>query len=419
MNRLRLWMAAFAFGLGLVAGCQLATETPTATDSPKVLPVTVAEAKTMMVRRTVPVTGTLYPFEDVVLAPRVGGRVERVYHDVGDRIGPGELLLELDDYEYRLALEQARAAYEAELRRLKLSALPELGTDLEQIVARVDTVVEAKANLGYAEAELKREEKLIGVAGAAQAYDTAVNRLAVAKARLQLAETDARVMLTNARRLKAALDDAERRLADTKLTAPNAPEWKQWLELLGPSKTPLQYAVAQKMVSVGEMVQSMPVTNCFRLVIDHILKLTVAVPEKYAPDVAVGQKVEVRVEAYRDRVFEGVIARINPTIDVTSRTFRIIIHIRNGDGELKAGGFATAEIITRNEEIVVVPPEALVQFAGVNKVFVVEGTQAKVVEVRVGARDKQWIEVLGLPVGAKVITSGQKQLIDGSPIRIR
>jgi multidrug efflux pump subunit AcrA (membrane-fusion protein) len=342
-----------------------------------------------------------------------------VYHDLGDRIGPGELLLELDDYEYRLAVEQARAAYEAELRRLKLTALPELGADLEQIVARVDTVIEAKANLGYAEAELKREEKLIGVAGAAQAYDTAVNRLAVAKARLQLAETDARVMLANARRLKAALDDAERRLADTKLTAPNPPEWKQWLELLGPSKTPLQYAVAQKMVSAGEMVQSMPVTNCFRLVIDHLLKLTVAVPEKHALDVAVGQKVEVRVEAYGDRVFEGVIARINPTIDVTSRTFSIIIYIRNGDGELKAGGFATAEIITRNEDIVVVPPEALVQFAGVNKVFVVEGTQAKVVEVRVGARDKQWIEVLGLPVGAKVITSGQTQLIDGSPIRIR
>ncbi|MCS6865167.1 MAG: efflux RND transporter periplasmic adaptor subunit [Gemmataceae bacterium] len=417
MNRSACWMMGIA--VVVLAGCQPGQETPTTADTPKPVPVTVAEAKTVTVRRTVPVTGTLYPFEDVLLAPRVGGRVERVYHDVGDRIGPGELLLELDAYEYRLAVEQARAAYEAELRRLKLTALPELGADLEQIVARVDTVIEAKANLGYAEAELKREEKLIGVAGAAQAYDTAVNRLAVAKARLQLAETDARVMLANARRLKAALDDAERRLADTKLAAPHPAEWKEWLQLLGPSKTPLQYAVAQKMVSPGEMVQSMPVTNCFRLVIDHILKLTVAVPEKHAPEVAVGQKVEVRVQAYGDRVFEGVIARINPTIDVTSRTFSIIIYIRNGDGELKAGGFATAEIITRNEEIVVVPPEALVQFAGVNKVFVVEGTRAQVVEVKVGTREKQWIEVIGLPAGAKVITSGQTQLIDGSPIRIR
>jgi hypothetical protein len=39
--------------------------------------------------------------------------------------------------------------------------------------------------------------------------------------------------------------------------------------------------------------------------------------------------------------------------------------------------------------------------------------------VTVGTRDKEWVEVGGLPSGAKVITSGQSQLVDGSPIRIR
>ena len=49
-----------------------------------------------------PVVGTLYPFEDVTLAPKVGGRVLRVFKDVGDRVGPGEPLMELDPVEYRL-----------------------------------------------------------------------------------------------------------------------------------------------------------------------------------------------------------------------------------------------------------------------------------------------------------------------------
>lgn len=58
-------------------------------------------------------------------------------------------------------------------------------------------------------------------------------------------------------------------------------------------------------------------------------------------------------------------------------------------------------------------------FAGVNKVFVVDGDKAKSVEVTVGTRDKEWLEVTGLPAGAKVITSGQSQLVDGSLIRVR
>jgi multidrug efflux pump subunit AcrA (membrane-fusion protein) len=97
----------------------------------------------------------------------------------------------------------------------------------------------------------------------------------------------------------------------------------------------------------------------------------------------------------------------------------VVIGVRNGDHKLKAGGFATAEIVLRSDTVVTVPPEALVQFAGVNKVFIVEGDKAKSVEVTVGTRDKQWVEVGGLPAGAKVITSGQSQLVDGTVIRIR
>jgi len=52
---------------------------PTAPDEPKPVPVTVAEAKPMALRRTVPVVGTLYPYEDVTLAPKVGGKVLRVF----------------------------------------------------------------------------------------------------------------------------------------------------------------------------------------------------------------------------------------------------------------------------------------------------------------------------------------------------
>ncbi|MBP3958917.1 efflux RND transporter periplasmic adaptor subunit [Gemmata sp. G18] len=386
----------------------------------KPVPVTVADAKPMALRRTVPVVGTLYPYEDVTLSPKVGGRVLRAFKDVGDRVAPGEPLLELDATEYRLAVDQARPAFEAELRKLKLITLPATDAAFEQWIPRVDAVAEAKANAELADSELKRAEReMASGVGSRQILDSATNRLTVAKTRVQVAETDARVTLANARRLKAALDDAERKLGDTKLNAPNPAEWSEWLKELGPTTTPLKYAVAQKMVSIGSPVESTPATSCYRLVIDHALKFGATIPEKHAPEVALGQSVELRVEAYPNQLFTGGVARISPTTDTDNRTFAVVIGVRNGDGRLKAGGFATAEIVVRSDTVVTVPPEALVQFAGVNKVFVADGNKAKVVEVGIGARDKEWLEVTGLPVGAKVITSGQSQLVDGALIRIR
>ena len=414
------WGVGLLAALFLLPACAPKPGAATAPDAPPAVPVTVAEAQPRALRRAVPVVGTLYPYEDVTLAPKVGGRVLRVFKDVGDRVGPGEPLLELDPTEFKLAVEQARPAFEGELRRLKLAALPATAAAFEKHLPGVDAVAEAKANANLAESELARVEKEVaGGVGSKQALDSALNRLTVAQTRVQVAETEARVTLANARRLKAALDDAERKLADTKLTAPAPDQWAVWVNDLGPTSTPLKYAVALKMVSPGEVVQSMPVTNCYRLVIDHVLKFGVTVPEKHAPEVALGQRVELRVEAYPDRVFTGEVARISPTTDAATRTFGVVIAVKNGDGKLKAGGFATADIVTGTAIVTTVPPEALVSFAGVNKVFVADGDRAKAVEVGVGARDKDWLEVTGLPPGAKVITSGQSQLVDGSPIRVR
>jgi multidrug efflux pump subunit AcrA (membrane-fusion protein) len=392
----------------------------------------VAQAQTRQLQRTVPVAGTLYPYEDVMLAPKVSGRVLRTFKDLGDRVGPGELLLELDPTEYRIAVEQARPALQGELRRLKLATLPTSDAEFEAHLPRVDAVVEARANATLAKSQLEVAKKeFAATVNTEQALQVAQNRVTVADIRVLAAETEARVSFQNARRLKAALDDAERRQADTRLYAPTPPEWNEWIKQLGKTDTPLTYAVAQMTVGVGSSVESMPVTNCYRLVLDHALKFGVAVPEKHKPEVLPGQPVKLRVQAYPGETFDGFVARISPTTDAASRTFGVVVGVRNGvrkvdrktghdlGGKLDAGGFATGEILTRTEQVVTVPPEALVSFAGVNKVFVLTGDRAKAVEVKVGTRDKDWLEVGGLEPGAKVVTSGQSQLVDGAAVRVR
>jgi len=386
------------------------------------VPVTVALVKSIELRRTVPVVGTLHAAEDVQLAPKVDGRVLRVLKDIGDTAVPGEVLLELDPTDYELAVAQARPAFEAELRKLKLAALPASDAEFAAHLPKVDAVAQAQANLELAEKELARTEyeNSKGV-GAGQLLDSAKTKVKVAAAAMELARTDARVTLANARRLKAALEDAEERLRETEIRAPGRPEWSAWSAVLGTVANPARFSIASRMVSKGEMIRQMPVTNAYRLILDHILKLRVTVPEKFKPEVRIGQRVAVRVEAYPNRTFSGAVSRINPTVDAVNRTFMAEIEVPNYDRALSAGGFAQAEILTRTESgILTVPPEAIVSFAGVNKVFAVDGDKAHAIEVELGTREKEWVEVRGaLKPDAKVITSGQSQLVEGAAIRIR
>jgi multidrug efflux pump subunit AcrA (membrane-fusion protein) len=408
--------------LMLIPACASKTSTTEGKAEVQPVPVTVAPVKPTTLRRTVPAVGTLHGFEDMVVSPKVDGRVARVLKDIGDSVSPGEVLFELDPTDYLLAVEQARPAFQGELKKLQLDALPEADAKLEAMLEKVPAVAQALANLELAEKEFTRSENenSKGV-GAIQALDAARTKVKVSKTAVQLAETDARVILAQARRLKAMLDDAEERLRETQIRAPVPHDWAAWSAIVGPAANPLHYAVAGRMVSKGEMIRQVPVTNAFRLVIDHILKLRVAIPEKYRPDVRVGQTVEVRVEAYPTAMFRGVVSRVNPTVETVNRTFMVEIQVPNCGRRLSVGGFAKADILTSTDTVVLtVPSEAVRTFAGVTKVYVVDGTIARGIEVELGTRDKEWIEVRGaLKPDMKVITSGHSQLVEGSAVRVR
>jgi len=394
----------------------------TARSASQPVAVTVTDVKSRSLRRTVPVFGTLHAYDDVMLAPKVDGRVLRIYKSEGEVVYPGEVLLELDPTDYRLAVEQARASLEAELRKLKLRSLPGSDEAFAAHVPMIDSVAQARANLELAEKEAARAElEASKGVGSSQALDTARTRVKVARTGLELAETEARVTLAHARRLQAALSDAEEKLRETLLSAPVPESWAVWSAVTGVAANPVRYSVASRLATQGAMISPMRVNHAFRLVLDHVLKLRVPVPEKYRPEILVGQAVEVRVEAYPGVLFRGTVARIFPVVDATNRTFLTEIEVPNVDRKLTAGGFARADIVRRTDDSVLsVPPEAVVSFAGTTKVFRVEGGVARAVEVEVGTREKDWVEVRGeLQPGAKVAVSGQSQLVDGSPVRVR
>ena len=121
-------------------------------------------------------------------------------------------------------------------------------------------------------------------------------------------------------------------------------------------------------------------------------------------------------------MFPGTVTRINPTVATDSRSFEVEARVANDARQLRPGSFAKAEIITdRDATSTTVPLDAVVRYAGVTKLFVVEGAgTARALAVETGREGPGWVEVTTpLPAGSRVVTTGQSRLADGTAVTVR
>lgn len=392
---------------------------------PEPVAVTVAPLTLRPFRRTVPIVGTFYGYEEVQITPKVEGRVRKVLHDVGDVVRPGEALLEVEETDYRLAVAEAQRALEAELAKLGLTELPPKEFD----VGSLPTVVRADLLARIAQTRLTRLQRLRGTGASAQdELDQAQTDYNVAQATHKQMMMEAQATLATARHKQALLETARQRLSETRVLVPDPTPQRVRPDSSSRSH-PVEYVVAQRMVSEGEMVRAFPSVAAFRLVMDRPLKLQAAVPERHVAAVKVGQPAEIHVESYPRETFHGTVARVNPTVDRANRTFQVEVNVPNEDRRLRAGSFAKAEVFTHEDaEVPTVPEESIVSFAGVTKLFVVKDGRAHAVEVQPGTRKEvtergrtvTWVEIHGrIDRGASVVTSGHSQLAEGTPVRVR
>ena len=376
----------------------------------KAVPVTVAPVEQRKVERTVDVVGSLKGWEEVTVGTKKAGRVVKVLHDIGDTIKPGELLVEIDPTDADLGVLKAERTLLADLARLGLTALPGKEFDVEKVPA----VAQSRVTLERYRRELGRQKML---------YERKANTLQ----ELQNAETDerggqaaldnaivtAQSNLATALTNKAALDAAIQTRNDMEVRAPvpsSTPEGQAG---------PTVYAITKRAVHEGQWLkEGDPIAD---LVITSPMRLWANVPEHHTADVAIGQPVRLDVSAYPGESFAGKVSRINPSVDSTSRTFQVEVLIPNEKGLLRPGGFAKASIVTqKQDEAIVVSTEAIIRFAGVTKLFVMQGGKAREVKVETGLEGRDWVEVKGaLSPGDQVVTSGWTQLAEGTPVLLR
>ncbi len=361
------------------------------------------------VQRTVEVVGTLYGDEEAVISAKVPGRVTQIFKDVGDRINANEPLAQIDKRDYELARNEQEMAVRETLSKLGITAIPQKDLDLP----KVPTVHRAKLQVDSAKAKLDRARQVMGAKnGAISEQELADLQTAydVAQSSHDVETMNAQSTLSAARSKQSLLDIADQRLADSTVRAP-VPS-----AATSAGTRPVgRYAVAARLVSVREYVKEG--TPLFKLVADDPIKYRGAVPERFMADVRTGQQVSVSVYAY-PKPFAGVISRISPQVDFASRAFQIEVLVPNGEGKLQAGSFATGLVQTAlQKQVTFVPLEAIVSFAGVQKVFTVKDDRAVEHTIETGVRQGEHLEIVrGFSGVQKVVTSNAAKLADGATV---
>jgi multidrug efflux pump subunit AcrA (membrane-fusion protein) len=428
-----LLLSGMATAAGLAAGCgRSAAPTAAADTGPRAVAVTVDEVRRRPVVRTVEMVGTMKGWEEVTIGSKRTGRVAVIRHDMGDLVPPGEPLVELEVVDAAMALQESESRLLSELAKIGLSlqeaeAFVEKfgvseqlirGEAVQQAIDRVPAVVQSRVAREKAQSDLNRQRQL--TQRGASSYQE-LQDLEIAFRNAEAAYGNARVtaqsVIASAVAAYVARSQAQQLLDDLTIRVPvpsSAPAVA--------TKAALVYAVTKRVASEGQMLrEGDPVAE---LAILNPLRLWANVPERFSGEVANGQDVDLRVVAY-DRPFAGKVTRINPAVDPVSRTFQVEVAVPNDEGLLRPGGFAKASVITRRDDgALVVPRESIVRFAGVTKLFVLDGAApkqtARAVNVTTGLEGEGWVEVNGsLQEGQAVATSGLTQLADGTPVTIR
>jgi len=259
-------------------------------------------------------------------------------------------------------------------------------------------------------------DQLSAARSAAAQADAAV---ALARANLERA----RALAPAGRVSKQELQQAETALASAEATRSGARSQVGALATrLGEARitSPLDGVVSARRLDPGSLVgpggNTAPIVTVDQI---DILRLFISVNEGDVHRLKLGQPAHVDVDALPGSRYEGRVVRLAPSLDPATRTLDAEVQLPNNGGELRAGMYGRAAIVTGVHPGALTVPVGAVQISnGRNFVYVVQGDRVRRREVRLGVDGETWLEVAsGLQAEEEVVTAGLEGLSDGAAVR--
>ncbi len=344
-KKLWIWSGVGVLVLLLCAGAAVAHLAKGSTIDPNRL----AKVTRGDVARSVVATGKIQPITKVEVKSKASGIVEKLYIDINNVVKKGQPLAQLDQQEIVAQVDAQKAqlasaeanvgTYQANIEQDKVNAA---APDLPMYKATLDRNLEMQkdgivsrqalddANKDYLAALTRRDS-----AKAQVGVDTA--KLKQARAQVQQSE--------------ASLKQLEEQMSYTTIVAP------------------MDGVILSRDVEIGDAVSSILVLGSTATLImteGDVNEVYVQgkVDEADIAHVYMGQPARIKVESFRDRVFNGKVTKISPMgvekDNVT--TFEVRVSINNPGGELKAQMTANAEILLDEHKGVLTVPENAVTY---------------------------------------------------------
>lgn len=180
-------------------------------------------------------------------------------------------------------------------------------------------------------------------------------------------------------------------------------------------RAPMNGVLGLRRVSEGAWVSS--ATVLISLQDTSSLKIDFRVPERYAGSLAKDAAFRIEVDGVAGR-FEGRVSAIEPIVESSSRSLLVRGVVEGGDG-LVPGAFAKVELPMRLADALSVPAIAIQASADGRRVFVERDGFARAVNVELGLRGVERVQVLsGLEPGERVIRTNLLRVKEGSPVRV-
>ncbi len=270
-----------------------------------------------------------------------------------------------------------------------------------QVLARLDTS-DLKGRMLQQQGALEEAQARLALAQKTNANNLSLlQQKFISQSAADSTQTNVELAQANVKSMQAQLDLARIALADAVIRAPIAG------------------VISKRHVQAGEKVA--PDMSVFSIVNLQQLTLEAQVPAAEIPRIKVGQDVLFKVDGFNGRVFNGQVARINPTTEAGSRSLLVYIAVANTDGALRGGMFAKGNITTEKSKVVpLVPVAALRQDKGGQVVYKIENNKVVAQPVTTGLRndDEGYAEVTGgLAAGASVIVAKLDGVKPGAKVK--
>jgi HlyD family secretion protein len=370
-------------------------------------------------------TGYIVAHHKINVNSKVTGRVAWIGVEKGDKVKQGQVLVRLEDDEFRAQVQQARGAYDA--AKARLAAL-ENGSRPEEVDRAKHDLDQAQAQLVNDKANLDRMRPLVAqgvfsrqqLDDAVMKYDSSVQHMNSLQRTYDLAKIGARREDIDAARGQMIQAQGQLAYAQSQLDATQI-------------RAPVTGTILERTAEKGELITAQfassaeggPQGSVVSLADLNDLQVELDISQNDFSKLNSKQRGIITTDAYPDKKYNGIIAEISPEANRSKATVQVKVQIQNPDQFLRPEMNANVQFVSDDKPTqgnvsgASIPSSAVRNLQGKKSVFVVFKDRAKAREVNVIAQQSDGYLVEGLTGGEDVILHPPADLKDGDKVRLK